>query len=56
MPDGGVEPLLKALVEGNAGVEALAIERPGLHDAFVAIAGEAAAREMDAAPQQEAVA
>jgi ABC-2 type transport system ATP-binding protein len=56
MPDGGVEPLLKALVEGNAGVEALAIERPGLHDAFVAIAGEAAAREMDAAPQQEALA
>jgi ABC-2 type transport system ATP-binding protein len=56
MPDGGVEPLLKALVEGNAGVEALAIERPGLHDAFVAIAGEAAAREMDAAPPQEAAA
>jgi len=56
MPDGGVEPLLKALVEGNAGVEALAIERPGLHDAFVAIAGEAAAREMDAAPQQEGAA
>ena len=56
MPEGGVEPLLKALVEGNAGVEALAIERPGLHDAFVAIAGEAAAREMDAAPQQEAAA
>ena len=46
MPDGGVEPLLKALVEGNAGVEALAIERPGLHDAFVAIAGEAAARAL----------
>ncbi|HKX23082.1 MAG TPA: ATP-binding cassette domain-containing protein [Rhizorhapis sp.] len=54
MPDGGVEPLLKALVEGNAGVEALAIERPGLHDAFVAIAGEAAAREMDAATEREA--
>lgn len=53
MPDGGVEPLLKALVEGNAGVEALAIERPGLHDAFVAIAGEAAAREMDEATERE---
>jgi ABC-2 type transport system ATP-binding protein len=24
----------------------LSIERPGLHDAFIAIAGEAAAREM----------
>lgn len=53
MPEGGVEPLLKALVEGDAGVQALAIERPGLHDAFVAIAGEAAAREMDAAEADE---
>lgn len=53
MPDGGVEPLLKALIEGDAGVQALAIERPGLHDAFVAIAGEAAAREMNEASEQE---
>src|SRR3546814_999023 len=37
LPEGGVEPLLKALIEGDAGIEALAIERPGLHDAFVAI-------------------
>ena len=56
LPEGGVEPLLKALVEGNAGVQALAIERPGLHDAFVAIAGEAAAREMDAAPERDVAA
>ena len=40
------EPLLKALIEGKAGIETLSIERPGLHDAFVAIAGESAAREM----------
>lgn len=53
MPEGGVEPLLKALVENDAGVEALAIERPGLHDAFVAIAGEAAAREMEADSARE---
>ncbi len=31
---------------GGAGIEQLAIERPGLHDAFVAIAGEDVAREM----------
>ena len=43
-PQGGPEPLLKALIDGGAGIEALSIERPGLHDAFVAIAGEAAAR------------
>ena len=43
LPRSGPEPLLKALIDGGAGIEALAIERPGLHDAFVAIAGEAAA-------------
>ena len=47
LPETGVEPLLKALVEGKAGVRSLSIERPGLHDAFVAIAGEAVAAEMD---------
>ncbi|HEX6603481.1 MAG TPA: ATP-binding cassette domain-containing protein [Sphingomicrobium sp.] len=46
LPEGGPEPLLKALIDGGAGIEALAIERPGLHDAFVAIAGEAAAAAM----------
>lgn len=43
LPPGGPEPLLRALIDGNAGIETLSIERPGLHDAFVAIAGEAAA-------------
>ena len=46
LPDGGPEPLLKALIDGGAGIETLAIERPGLHDAFVAIAGDAAAAAM----------
>ncbi len=46
LPETGVEPLLTALVQGKAGVRSLSIERPGLHDAFVAIAGEAAAAEM----------
>jgi len=48
LPESGVEPLLHALVEGGAGIESLSIERPGLHDAFVEIAGEAVARKMDA--------
>ncbi|HVH49719.1 MAG TPA: ATP-binding cassette domain-containing protein [Sphingomicrobium sp.] len=47
LPEGGPEPLLRALLDGGAGIETLSIERPGLHDAFVAIAGEAAARKMD---------
>jgi ABC-2 type transport system ATP-binding protein len=46
LPEGGPEPLLKALIDGGAGIETLAIERPGLHDAFVSIAGDAAAAEM----------
>ncbi|HEY0626942.1 MAG TPA: ATP-binding cassette domain-containing protein [Allosphingosinicella sp.] len=47
LPKEGIEPLLKSLIEGGAGIEELSIERPGLHDAFVAIAGAAAARQME---------
>jgi ABC-2 type transport system ATP-binding protein len=46
LPEGGPEPLLKALIDGAAGIETLAIERPGLHDAFVSIAGDSAAAAM----------
>ena len=53
LPRSGPEPLLKALMDGGAGIETLSIERPGLHDAFIAIAGEAAAREMGHAPSPE---
>ena len=53
LPESGVEPLLRALIEGEAGILSLSIERAGLHDAFVAIAGEAArARHGDARPQE----
>ena len=45
LPDSGVEPLLKALIDGGAGIETLSIERPGLHDAFVAIAGADAVQD-----------
>ena len=46
LPEGGPEPLLKALIDGGAGIETLAIERPGLHDAFVSIAGPGTAAAM----------
>jgi ABC-2 type transport system ATP-binding protein len=46
LPETGPEPLLKVLIDGGAGIETLAIERPGLHDAFVAIAGPSAAEAM----------
>lgn len=47
LPETGVEPLLRALIEGDAGILSLSIERPGLHDAFVHIAGEAVAKKME---------
>ena len=53
LPESGIEPLLKTLIDGGAGIEELSIERPGLHDAFVAIAGDAAAREMEASARME---
>jgi ABC-2 type transport system ATP-binding protein len=46
LPEGGPEPLLRTLIDCGAGIETLAIERPGLHDAFVSIAGDAAAAAM----------
>ena len=38
--------MLKSLIDHGAGIDTLSIERPGLHDAFVAIAGEAVAAQM----------
>ena len=55
LPETGIEPLLRALIEGNAGILSLSIERAGLHDAFVHIAGEAAARALqEASPAEQA--
>ncbi|MDE2404969.1 MAG: ATP-binding cassette domain-containing protein [Sphingomonadales bacterium] len=53
LPPSGVEPLLRALIEGDAGILSLSIERAGLHDAFVAIAGEAAARALEENPEEQ---
>ena len=51
LPDSGIEPLLRALIEGDAGILSLSIERAGLHDAFVASAGEAAAKALETEPE-----
>ena len=47
VPASGIEALLEQLIEGGAGVLSLSIERAGLHDAFVEIAGAAAARALE---------
>ena len=41
MPRQGIEPLLAKLLEAGHGIAGLTIERPGLHEAFVRIVGEA---------------
>ncbi len=53
LPKSGIEPLLRALIEGEAGILSLSIERAGLHDAFVAIAGEAAAHALEQEKEEE---
>ena len=55
LPHSGIEPLLKALIDGNAGIDSLSIERPGLHDAFVSIAGAEAAAALDQPTAKEAL-
>ena len=47
VPDSGVETLLVQLIEAGYGIAGLAIERPGLHDAFVRIVGPEAAEGME---------
>ncbi|WP_375285580.1 ABC transporter ATP-binding protein [Sphingomonas sp.] len=41
LPQGGVEGLLSRLIAAGYGISGLSIERPGLHEAFVRIVGEA---------------
>src|SRR3546814_7802371 len=41
-PPEGIEPLLGQLIAGGEGIDTLSIERPSLHDAFVAIVGRRA--------------
>src|SRR4029079_18123490 len=38
LPEGGPEPLLRAMLDGDAGIETLAIEQRGYHEAFDASA------------------
>jgi ABC-2 type transport system ATP-binding protein len=46
VPDEGIEPLLVKLIDARHGISGLSIERPGLHEAFVRIVGEADAGDI----------
>jgi len=52
LPPTGIEPLLARLIAGEAGIETLSIERPGLHEAFVDIVGGSVADSMDRAGEE----
>ena len=41
LPPGGIEPLLTQAIAAGHGIAGLSIERPGLHEAFVRIVGDA---------------
>jgi ABC-2 type transport system ATP-binding protein len=49
VPDGGAERLLMSLIEAGHGVAGLTMQRPGLHDAFVRIVGDARQQDAEAA-------
>lgn len=51
LPDAGIETLLSGLLAGPFGVEALSIQRPDLHEAFMAIVGQVK-DERHGAPRQ----
>jgi ABC-2 type transport system ATP-binding protein len=40
LPAGGLEPVLRGVLDAGAGVRDLHVERPGLHDAFMAIVAD----------------
>jgi ABC-2 type transport system ATP-binding protein len=46
VPAEGIEPLLVKLIDAKHGISGLSIERPGLHEAFVRIVGEADAGDV----------
>ena len=46
VPKEGIEPLLVKLIDAKHGISGLSIERPGLHEAFVRIVGEADAGDV----------
>jgi len=53
LPATGIEPVLQNLITHGAGIETLAIERPGLHDAFISIAGADVVQAMNEPLQED---
>ncbi|NNC73841.1 MAG: ATP-binding cassette domain-containing protein [Sphingomonadaceae bacterium] len=48
VPEGGMEALLQQLLDSGHGIAGLSLERPSLHDVFVALVGEETVERMEA--------
>lgn len=48
VPEGGMEALLQQLLDSGFGIAGLSLERPSLHDVFVALVGEETVEKMEA--------
>ena len=48
VPEGGMEALLQQLLDSGHGIAGLSLERPSLHDVFVALVGEETVEKMEA--------
>ncbi len=53
VPDDGMEHLLEQLLASGNGIAGLSLERPSLHDAFVALVGEETVERMEASEEEE---
>ncbi|MBC2776749.1 ABC transporter ATP-binding protein [Parasphingopyxis marina] len=53
VPESGMEAMLGTLLESGHGIAGLSIERPSLHEVFVALVGEKAVEEMEADAGEE---
>lgn len=53
VPDSGMEALLAMLLKSGHGIAGLSLERPSLHDVFVALVGEDTVERMEAGEEEE---
>jgi len=52
VPDSGMEALLAMLLESGHGIAGLSLERPSLHDVFVALVGEETVERMESETEE----
>lgn len=53
VPEDGMETLLQTLLDSGHGIAGLSLERPGLHDAFVALVGAETVERMESGQEEK---